>query len=262
MMELTIMTFNLRVNVSFDGDNAWPYRKQHAAELIRRVNPLVIGTQEGRYDMLRDLDSELPQYSRLGEGRSGYESGNLQMDECCAIFYRKDLIKPIKQGQFWLSDTPEVAESISWDSSYSRFCTWACFETIDNSEQRFYVFNTHFDHEGQQAREESAKLIIDRITQIHEAEGYPVLLTGDFNSYPNDLGIIKLQEALIDASTVLDEPMGLTFHDYKGGTEGEPIDYLFFTQDVTVLETIVYRDEIEGRFPSDHYPIATRVRLA
>lgn len=89
-MELTVMTFNLRVNTPVDGSNAWPYRNKQAADLIRRVAPLVAGTQEGRYDMLRDLDRDLIDYTRIGEGRSGYESGNETMDECCCIYYRHD----------------------------------------------------------------------------------------------------------------------------------------------------------------------------
>lgn len=193
------MTFNLRVNTPIDGDNAWPYRIRHAADLVRKAEPLIIGTQEGRYDMLRDLDRELPEYSRLGEGRSGYESGDPRMDECCAIFYRKDLFKVIRHGQFSLSETPEIPASVSWDSSYPRFCTWACLERIDEPGRRFYVYNTHFDHESQLAREESAKLLLDRIARCQEEEGLPVLLTGDFNSFPDNPAIVTLRQNLVDA---------------------------------------------------------------
>ncbi|WP_239616063.1 endonuclease/exonuclease/phosphatase family protein [Cohnella mopanensis] len=260
-MKLTIMTFNLRVNTPIDGDNAWPYRIRHATDLVRKAEPLIIGTQEGRYDMLRDLDQELSDYSRLGEGRSGYESGDPRMDECCAIFYKHDRIKVIKQGQFSLSETPEIPGSVSWDSSYPRFCTWACLERIDEPGRRFYVYNTHFDHEGQLAREESAKLLLDRIARCQEEEGLPVLLTGDFNSFPENPAIVTLRQNLIDAYLAHPEPIGRTFHDFEGGVEGEPIDYLFFTRDVALLETTVYRDEYEGKYPSDHYPISAQVLL-
>ena len=266
-MELKIMTFNLRVDTPLDGDNAWPYRIRHAAGLIRKPDPLIVGTQEGRYRMLRELDRELPDvYVRLGEGRSGYESGDPRMDECCAIYYRSDMLKIVRQGQFWLSETPDVAGSLGWDGSFPRFCTWACFERLEGAGdarpgRQFYVFNTHLDHLGERAREEGAKLLLSKLERFREEEELPALVTGDFNSFPDHPAIVALRRRLVDAYLAIPEPVGRTFHEFAGGTEGEPIDYLFFTPDVAVLETTVYRDEYGGKYPSDHYPVAARVML-
>jgi len=267
-MELDIMTFNLRVDTPIDGDNAWPNRIRYAADLIRKADPLIVGTQEGRYGMLRDLERELPDvYGRLGEGRSGYESGDERMDECCAIFYRRDRLKVVRQGQFWLSETPDVAGSLGWDGSYPRFCTWACFEVLGETGdartggRRLYVFNTHLDHLGERAREEGAKLLLAKLETFREEEKLPVLMTGDFNSFPGDPSIAALRHRLVDAYLTLPEPVGRTFHEFAGGIEGEPIDYLFFTPDVAVLETTVYRDAYDGKYPSDHYPVSARVML-
>lgn len=261
MIHATVMTFNLRIHTPIDGSNAWPYRKNQAAELIRQTTPLAIGTQEGKYEMLRDLDAELPQYSRIGEGRAGFESGNPAMDECCAIYFRHELIVPVKHGQFWLSETPEIAESVSWDSSLPRFCTWACFQWRDRPDLRFYLFNTHFDHLGQQAREESAKLLLEQITKFKEEQNWPVVLTGDFNSLPDNPAITTLERSLSNAYSVLSEPVGRTFHDYEGGLEGEPIDYLFVSSDVDIESVSIHRDHQDGAYPSDHYPVSATLRL-
>ncbi|MFD0961719.1 endonuclease/exonuclease/phosphatase family protein [Paenibacillus chungangensis] len=260
-MELTVMTFNLRVNTPVDGSNAWPYRSKQAAELIRRVAPLVASTQEGKYDMLRDLDRELSEYSRIGEGRSGYESGDEAMDECCCIYYRHDDVVLLKHGQFWLSETPDEAGSVSWDSSLPRFCTWGLFQLKEKPDLQFYLFNTHFDHIGQEARVESAKLLLQKIGESRQGRKVPAVVTGDFNCYPDNPAIALLKNQLNDAYDILGEPVGRTFHEFAGGIEGEPIDYIFTSEDMAILETIVYRDEQDGAYPSDHYPIASRVQL-
>ncbi|MDO3677476.1 endonuclease/exonuclease/phosphatase family protein [Paenibacillus ehimensis] len=260
-MELNVMTFNLRVNTSVDGDNAWPYRIRHAAAAIKKTAPLVVGTQEGTNAMLLDLDRELPGYGRLGEGRSGPLSEEDRLrDEGCAIYYRQDRLALVSNGQFWLSETPDVPGSKSWDSSLPRICTWACFE-VKASGRRFYAFNTHFDHLGQRAREESSRLVLERIGRCREEDGMPVVLTGDFNAFPDNPAIVALKDRLADAFDVLHEEAGRTFHAYEGGTEGQPIDYLFAAEGAEFTQTIVHRDRWEGMYPSDHYPVEAHVRL-
>lgn len=258
-MELKVMTFNLRVNTPEDRENAWPYRIHRAGAVIRELEPVVIGTQEGFYSMLRDLDGELPGYRRIGEGRLGYESGLWAMDECCAIYYRDDLLTPLEHGQFWLSKTPDVPGSKSWDSSLPRFCTWVRFQVKNGSGHEFYVLNTHFDHLGERAREESARLILDFIARRREEYQLPVILMGDLNEEPDKAGVATLGESLLDAYTACAQPVGRTFHEYAGGLEGEPIDYLFVTPDIQLEETVVHRQQVDGGYPSDHYPVTARV---
>lgn len=164
----------------------------------------------------------------------------------------------MEHGQFWLSETPDEAGSVSWDSSLPRFCTWGLFQSKKKPEQQFYHFNTHFDHIGQEARVASAKLLLQKMAELRQV---PVIITGDFNCYPDNPAIAALKEQLNDAYDVLIEPVGRTFHDFKGGVEGEPIDYIFTTENTEIMETIVYRDEQDGVYPSDHYPIASRIQL-
>ncbi|UVI33041.1 endonuclease/exonuclease/phosphatase family protein [Paenibacillus spongiae] len=260
-MKITVMTLNLRINVTSDGDNAWPHRLQAVSDLIQESNPTLLGTQEGSYGMLQDMDGFMPAYSRIGEGRLGLDSGQAPHDECCAIFYKHDELTPVKHGQYWLSETPELPGSKSWDSSLPRICTWVCFELKQQPGTRFYAFNTHFDHMGQEAREESAKLIMDRIRQIREQEELPSLLMGDFNAHPDNIAIQLLQEQFNDAYSLLNEPVGCTFHAFEGGREGQPIDFIFSAGDVELSEVVVDREQRHGKYPSDHYSIAATATL-
>ncbi len=45
--------------------------------------------------------------------------------------------------------------------------------------REFYLFNTHFDHRGELARIESARILAARIGELPEE--MPVILTGDLN---------------------------------------------------------------------------------
>lgn len=258
-MKLRVMSFNLRVHVPSDGDNAWPYRKNMVADTIKNHKPIIVGTQEGRYAMLEDLDGLLPEYNRIGEGRAGYRSGDEGLDECCAILYDPLRVSLIDQGQFWLSETPDEPSGRAWDADYPRFCTWAKFASIETPSDQFYLFNTHFDHVGAQAREQSAKLILRQIGSIIGDSSIPFIVTGDLNCHPEDQAIRTLSAELRNACAVHGQEAELTFHDFQGGATGEPIDYIFSSKDAVIEEAAVLRTSQNGRYPSDHYPVIAEV---
>ncbi|MFH5181724.1 endonuclease/exonuclease/phosphatase family protein [Paenibacillus sp. TAB 01] len=263
-MKCTVMTFNLRYDNPNDGADAWPHRVDNVAETIREHSPLVVGTQEGYLAMLTALDEQLDGYTWIGQGRFGGHE-----NEHCAIFYKEHELELRDHGQFWLSETPEEAASKSWDSMFPRVCTWAHFIHHETG-KAFLVYNTHLDHYAQAARDHGSKVIWKRIVSHKEEFGLPVVLLGDFNSTPGDLPIRFLrgetafeghQTWLKDAYAALPGAIGLTAHSFQGGSDGEPIDYIFVSPDVEVLSTAVERRHFGGRYPSDHYPIVSRVSL-
>src|SRR4051812_26401680 len=158
---LTIMTFNLRF-ASDKAPNAWPQRRPVMKECIRSVNPDLFGTQEGLYAQLKDIETDLAgDYTWLGLGRDGGSRG-----EFMAVFYRKDRFEPIEYDHFWLSAPPAVVGPTTWGNTNRRMVTWARFLDRQTKKQ-FYFWNTHLDHQIQEAREKAASLIRKRIEGLH-----------------------------------------------------------------------------------------------
>jgi endonuclease/exonuclease/phosphatase family metal-dependent hydrolase len=232
--------------------------------MIRLHDPLCFGTQEGMIGMLEEL--ELHEYDWVGGGRRGGSE-----DEHCAIFYKKEELDVLEHRTFWLSEQPDVPSSKSWDSALPRICTWAHLRHRGTGREWAH-FNTHLDHVGPQAKFNGISLIWRRMKEVRERKQLPVVLTGDFNSRPAS-PVIQLMRGLlpsedgpvdmIDAYSTLTEPIGPSGNGgYSGKIEGEPIDYIFVTPDIQVASVQIDRRMIDGRYPSDHYPVVGHLRLS
>jgi endonuclease/exonuclease/phosphatase family metal-dependent hydrolase len=263
---LRVMTFNLRYDNPGDGPNAWPLRKDWVAGLIRFHEADVIGVQEALASMLRDLDARLPGFARVGVGRADGREGG----EYSAILYRTDRLALLETGTFWLSPTPEVAGSKGWDAAIERVATWARFR--DRRTGCAYLhLNTHFDHVGEQARQESARLIRRRLAAL--AAGLPVVVTGDLNSNPQS-GAYRIftRDTIPDALPPLADALTVsrgghygptsTWEAFKALEPGQRIDYVLVSPRVTVLSHGILPDSWDGRFPSDHLPVLATVAPA
>lgn len=246
------MTFNLRTNVPSDGDNAWPMRPAAVAQAIQRHDADIVCVQEGLHAMLLDLEPLLPDYAWVGEGRRGGQD-----DEFCAIWYKKSKASVEEYGSFGLSETPERLGVLGWSADCPRMCTWARLRAPEGGV--LTVFNTHLDHISELAQTNGMSLIRSRIDGLREHTGSPVALTGDFNVGPGHAVVRGLEQAgYVNGYSALPggaEGVGATFHDFKGGQAGEPIDYIFVSPDVSIERIEVDRGRYEGRYPSDHYPV-------
>jgi endonuclease/exonuclease/phosphatase family metal-dependent hydrolase len=259
---LRVMTFNLRYNNTGDGPNAWPYRKAWVAQLIRFHDADVIGVQEALAGMLADLDTLLPEYSRIGVGRTDGKMAG----EYSAILYKRDRVEMLENHTFWLSPTPDVPGSKGWDAALERIATWGRFR--DRATGCTYVhLNTHFDHIGEQARQHSARLIRERLATI-DAAGLPLVMTGDLNSRPTSVGyrvltrdtIASAFPPLVDAMHSSREghygPLSSTVSGFRGiGRDGDIIDYVLVSPGIEVLKHGILPDSWDGRFSSDHLPV-------
>lgn len=250
---LKVMSFNIRHGLAEDGPNAWDFRKDMLIDTMRMYDADVVGLQECLDFQAEYIAEKLPDYAWFGMGRD--RNGG---DEHTAIFYRKALLAPIETGNYWLSDTPDVVGSRSWDSSLPRIATWGTFWHRDRH-FAFHLTNVHFDHRGELARAFSAEIIAERTAAL-PAE-MPVIVTGDFNSRAETTvpWTNATAKGLKDAWPAAKERAGALytsngFRPLDETKEGR-IDWILVRGPIEVLkcETVTYN--VDGRFPSDHFPI-------
>jgi endonuclease/exonuclease/phosphatase family metal-dependent hydrolase len=199
---LRVMSFNIRYNNPGDGPNAWPLRKAWVAQLIRFHDADAVGVQEALPGMLADLDTLLPEYARIGVGRTD----GIAKGEFSAILYRRERLEMLENATFWLSPNPEVVGSKAWDAALERIATWGRFR--DRATGCTYLhLNTHFDHVGERARQESARIIRLRLATLAAAS--PVVVTGDLNTDPRSVAYRILTRDTISArGCEVGEPRG------------------------------------------------------
>ena len=256
-----MMSFNIRYGAADDGDNHWKKRNWLVAETIKNFDPDLMGTQETLKFQAEYLQGQLPEYTYFG--RSRMKTPN----EHCGIFYKTERFTQLAGGHFWLSESPDVVESKSWDSSLPRMATWVLLndnKQENNPEQQPILFlNTHFDHRGKVAREEAAKLICERIARLKTIARNPyVIVTGDFNT-PEDSAPYQVffqddSLSLVDTYRVThptpadDEG---TFNGFLGQTNGARIDWIFASDGLAVVEAAIDTTSEDQRYPSDHFPV-------
>jgi endonuclease/exonuclease/phosphatase family metal-dependent hydrolase len=253
---LTVMSFNIRYGTANDGPNRWEARRGQMFELLRAQNPDVIGLQEALHFQIDEILAALPGYRMVGVGRSDGGQGG----EYAAILYRESRLSVRRTSTFWFSDTPDVVKSNTWGAALERICTWAVFD--DRQGAPFYLFNLHLDHVSQPAREKSVGLLLDRIAARSPA--LPVIVTGDFNTGEANPATLAMLKTFRDTFRVLhpgEKEVG-TANDFKlGMTTGDKIDYIFVEAATDVLSAGIIRTSVDGRYPSDHFPVVARVRV-
>jgi endonuclease/exonuclease/phosphatase family metal-dependent hydrolase len=254
-LTLQVATYNLRYNNVNDSLNAWPYRKEQVKALIRYHGFDIFGTQEGLREQLDDL-AQMQEYAFTGVGRDdGKRAG-----EHSAIFYRKDKFELQATGDFWLSETP-AKPSKGWDATCcNRLCTWAKFK-VQHTGKLFFVFNVHFDHQGTEARKQSARLMLQKMNEF--APGAVTICMGDLNSTPETEQISTLKGVLQDAyETTATAPYGPvgTFNGFRWNTiPKDRIDYIFISRPLRVLTYAALPDAVNLRYPSDHFPVTVKL---
>jgi endonuclease/exonuclease/phosphatase family metal-dependent hydrolase len=256
---LRVMSFNVRNSNAKDGENAWPLRRDFLFAEIARYAPTLIGFQEVLADQHDAIVERMPEYAFLGVARDdGKRKGEWSM-----VGFRRDRFDNLGGGDFWLSESPEVVGSKSWDAALTRICTWVRLR--DRVTKREFLFaNTHFDHKGVQAREKSAGVIATRVRDL--ARGEPIILTGDLN-ITEDTGAYAVfaKPQGTNAAWLIDSyrethpqraPDEASFHAFKGTRTGSRIDFIFHSRELKAVESTIERNASpSGKFPSDHYAV-------
>ncbi|HET6541570.1 MAG TPA: endonuclease/exonuclease/phosphatase family protein, partial [Chryseolinea sp.] len=133
---IKVMTYNIRYDTPQDSVNQWPKRADKVYALIKKYDPDLIGLQEVMHHQLMDLLQNLPAYTYIGVGRDDGKTKG----EYSAILYKKDRFKALKQNTFWLSESPQVPGSKSWDAAITRVASWGTFKDL-KSKKEFLMIN-------------------------------------------------------------------------------------------------------------------------
>ena len=249
--ELKVMSYNIRLGSANDGTNSWAMRYTATGEMLDDQKPDVFGVQEALDYQVRYIE-EMCGYEYVGVGRENGKSEGEHM----AIFWNKKTVSMLKWGTFWLSETPEKP-SMGWDAACRRTATWALMKDKKTG-KKFYFINTHLDHKGAEAQKNGLKLIVDRLSEINP-DGYPMVLTGDFNITPDNKALTELDAKMQSARKIAEKTDSLDTYNGWGRGSGV-IDYIYVSgfSSCPEFQTVVKRYN-DRKFVSDHYPVVARL---
>jgi len=249
-LEVKVISFNIRQSgmAEQDGENKWDNRKDAIIKMIEQEAPPVFGLQEALLEQVQYIETNLPQYQRIGVGRDDGKNAG----EFMAIFFLSQKFNLLQNGTFWLSATPDSV-SKGWDAACFRTVTWVRLQDKE-SKKEFYYFDTHFDHQGLAARENSAKLVLKKIREI-VGKKENIVLGGDFNSAISDPIFNPLKKYLDvarECSPITDNKG--TFNGFGSTPNNIVLDH-FFCKNVTCKIFKTLDGNYGVPYISDHYPI-------
>ncbi|MBN2180977.1 MAG: endonuclease/exonuclease/phosphatase family protein [Sedimentisphaerales bacterium] len=266
---IKVMTFNIRTAHAWWLDgwtfNNWSNRRPVVIDTIAANAADVIGMQEGVSYQLNEIQKALPQYAKYAVGRvDGKRRG-----ETCAIFYRKDRYELADCGSFWFSKKPDKPGSRNWGNMFARVCSWILL--VDKTDRTsFYVYNVHLDNWSQYSREKSVRLLADKIARRRTKA--PFIIMGDFNMEIDNPAMVYLEQVGRQDSYPLmvnvwqsvhpDGAKAGTYHEFSGRTTCKKIDHISISESVQALDARIDRHKLNGRYPSDHFPVIATLRVA
>ena len=274
---IRVLSINVRCSTAKDGENDWSKRKEFMTEIIASGNYDFIGSQETvmhpdpERNQVAYIASKLPKYGLLGRSREVDPA----VGEAMTIFYKKARwkIDDADQETFWLSDTPEVPGSkTDPKAGCTRSVTVALFHEHKEglpTGRSLYVYNTHYDHMSEEARQRGAKQLMDRIAARKQKE-IPIVVMGDMNCGERSPAIrfmqgtpMKLDDKewnppykLVDTFRAVNPDVTDvgTFNGFRAPGK-EKIDYIFVSPGLKTISAEILRTQRDGRYPTDHFPI-------
>ncbi|HEY9076779.1 MAG TPA: endonuclease/exonuclease/phosphatase family protein [Anaerolineaceae bacterium] len=256
---MKIMCCNVRYSAARDGENHWFFRYPILLDVFGEHDPDIICFQEmsrWQYSTIRDGLKIFSAFGMVDEPQ-GFHPVN-------AIFYRTNLFKQVSAGGYWLSETPHIPGTKSWNSACVRLCNWV--RLIDQSSgKELRIVNTHLDHISQEARVNQARLINQDAAAY--ASAYPQILTGDMNCNIENPAIQSfLQAGWNDTYETFHKKVfaGNSFHGFRGeyySKEEGKIDFIFHRGNIRVDSAEIITESRNGRFPSDHYFVSVDISL-
>lgn len=256
-MTLTLITSNIRFDNPADGANAWPLRRDFLTDTLLKHSPDIIATQEGRFDQLRELNASLKDFQLLDNHRSWIK------ERMYPTFYlRNDRFEILASEDLWLSETPNLAGSRSFDSAFPRLFTWMRVQP-KGSDKNLLLINTHLDHVKSETRELQAKVLATEVKRISTPQDY-ICFMGDFNEGPDQRvrEILTSEFSLIDSWKKFNQHEETSHHGFKGVfPEGSRIDWILVDERIGIESSVMDKSEKNGLYPTDHFPVITKIKF-
>lgn len=248
---MRVLCCNIRYSAAPDGPNAWAHRKAFCAQVILSREPDIVCFQEMSCEQYLYLREAMPEYDAYGvvDRPLGYSRQN-------TIFWLQRRFNLLSAGGYWLSATPHVPGSKSWDSQNIRQANWVMLGLV-GSGACVRIVDTHLDHIGQTAREQQARLVNEDAAAY--PEWHPQVLCGDMNADATNPAILSFFYAgWKDTYEIVhgERNPGPTYHGFLGqGFQGPmgKIDWIFSRGRLATTAAEIIRDERDGHYPSDHY---------
>ena len=254
---IKIISYNIRNNNPNDGKDIWENRRETITDFIEKEAPDFLGLQEVNYPQILYLNSNLINYNFIGVGRDDGKTRG----EFSPIYFNESKYNLLLSNTFWLSKTPNDI-SVGWDAAMERICTYWLFEQ-KNDGTKLWVFNTHFDHIGNVAREKSVDLILSKIKDLTKDKDQ-IIITGDFNLSDDSVPIKKLQNFYNDVNIKMDNNSKFygTFNNFKiDNNYNNRIDYIFYKNFDLIKSSHLHVLTGQGRWASDHHPVIAILKI-
>ena len=252
LMSLRLITSNIRFENAADMDHDWSKRRELLAQVLLKFKADVIGTQEGREPQLRDLESLLNGFKIIDSHREWIDERMYP-----TLYINPEKIEVIKSGDIWLSETPEIDGSSSFNSAFPRLCTWATLKHKE-TKKTFFLINTHLDHILEETRVNQIKVLLEECNKAN-LDDHPIILMGDFNAdHDSEVRkeVLRTWDFLHDPWHTLQLEEETSFHKFKGiNNDGSRIDWILVDRSVKTHDIYMDKTSKDGLYPSDHFPV-------
>ena len=257
-----ILSCNIRV--ALDEDEAkgvgWSARKDICLKVIKDKKPDIISLQEVLKVQADDFKKAFSSYQLFGfDGpeMDPHPTGYFGIAKN-PILFSKDRYELLTGGTYWLSETPLIAGSKSWDTARARHANWVRLkEKATGKELR--IVNLHLDHVSAEAKIQQAKTVVDESAQYQPE--FTQILTGDFNARFDSKVVQPVRDGGWKESyeTVHGGgEAGFTTHEFEGekydkGPSKGRIDFIWYRGKIKPVGAAIIKDSVNGKYPSDHF---------
>lgn len=263
-LHLRLVTYNMLFNLK-DAELApeyrWEQRLARIVELLDNIKPDIIAVQELVPMQLEQL------VARLQDAFDFFEEHGIDKTTN-AVFYRKERLKLLKTKKYPLTKASSALLSNALNVIKLR---------DRETDQDFFVMNTHLCFSDINIRETQAKRIVKVASKLGKKAG--VILAGDFNTFTqcHDLPELPFYDGdrinRILTSDNLEDARFVSLLGHFGpsatftnkpdskepflgtGTPGVFLDHIFISKEIGVLMHAVEPATVNGYFASDHMPV-------